>query len=109
MRKRISILVVVLVAVGLCVAGWDTVPQPKPTIIDAILVVPANIVDQFGPTELTRVVYNIATLIGQSKAQEDRITALDARIATLEARWEAPVQPFEVPDPPEEIPEVPVE
>jgi hypothetical protein len=88
MKKMVkSSLVVVagLVIVSTLFAGWDTVPQPKPAqdIIDALVVVPTNILNQYGHTERTRVIFNIAKLLEQMSAQEARIKALETQVAEM--------------------------
>ena len=84
MNRTIVISVaVMLVAIGMCVAGWDNIPVPQPAkdIIDLLIPVPANVVKEFGNTEKVRVVHDILML----KAEINRVLAArNARILTLE-------------------------
>lgn len=86
--------VAVILVAGITFADWDTVPQPKPAqdIIDALMVVPTPTLNQFGHTERTRVIFNIAKLLEVLNQQETRIKALEDKVAKLTK----PVDPNEV-------------
>ena len=82
----LMILLVVLVTIPIvALASWDTVPQPKPAqdIIDALVPVPTPTLDQFGHTERTRVIFNIARILEVCRDYETRIKALEKQVAEL--------------------------
>ena len=80
------VLVVLVIIPMVALASWDTVPQPKPAqdIIDALMPVPTPTLDQYGHTERTKVIFNIAKVIEVLNTQEARIKALEEKVAELE-------------------------
>jgi len=66
-------------------ASWDTVPQPKPAqdIIDVLVPVPTPTLNQFGHTERTRVIFNIAKILEVCQNYETRIKSLEKQVAGL--------------------------
>ncbi len=87
--KKLMLILVLLVTVGLCFADWDTIPVPQPAkdLIDALLPIPASIVKEFGNTEKVRLIHHILVLKSEISnviaTQETRITALEKQVAEL--------------------------
>lgn len=110
MKKVTLILVLLLVATGLCLADWDTIPVPQPAkdIIDALLPLPTNVVKEFGSTEKVRLIHHILVFKQEvSKvilAQEERIAALEKQVAAITKKPEMQSERQKV-----EIPELGIE
>ena len=86
-ERRFALLAIVVVCFMTMVgfASWDTVPQPKPAqdIIDVLVPVPTPTLNQFGHTERTRVIFNIAKILETCQNYETRIKALEKQVAEL--------------------------
>lgn len=80
-------LIMFLMVASISIGGWDTTPQPKPAedAIDSLVITPVAILNKFGHTERTRIIYNIARLLDVCRAYETRIKTLETQFAELKA------------------------
>lgn len=91
MRKVLNVLLLTLAFVILgspfAMAAWEHKAPPKPAddIIDAVVRLPRNIVENFGPSDRTVTFYNLALLRENAIKQDKTIKAMETRIKVLEA------------------------
>jgi len=87
-----TMIVLVVVVIGLSIvipiakAGYDHIDRPATAqdCIDAIMPIPTATAKQFGNTDKTRLVFNIAELLNAVSGQEARIKALEKQVAELQ-------------------------
>ncbi len=87
MKKLIvTVGILVVVMAGLVFGGYNHAdPLPSaPDCIDSLLPIPPAVIRQFGATEKTRLVYNIAEILKACNLYKAQIEALAKQVAALQ-------------------------
>lgn len=80
------ILVLLVCAVSLCLAGYDSTPRPKatPDLLEFIIKTPAVVYEKHGYSERTDILYNLARFKELYMESAKQIQDFQARIKLLE-------------------------
>lgn len=85
MKKTTLLLMAIFVLVGAGLAAWDYMPPPKPAqdIADALAQLPRQVATDYGTSDRTLVMFNIAALRDVVMKQGERIKVLEGEVAIL--------------------------
>lgn len=86
-----AVWVVVVVMAGLVSGGYNHADPPPGAqdCIDALMPIPPSTLRQFGASDKTRLVYNIAEILKACKTYTAQIAALEKQVAALQQDLEA--------------------